>query len=179
MVLGVEVGIDAERAVAQFMESSALLGEAARALARGSNSESLSALSGAQNALRRTREYIEQGQQKLSNLAHFLDQNRVAKYEQHLQNCGFRGSHFILAEYKQHLDRMRQSLIGAEERWPLAEEAVEAGELDNFLKDFSPGVNSAMRIVCRVAIDMLEFQHQIAETRYSLLSYEDTSFLRQ
>jgi hypothetical protein len=74
---------------------------------------------------------------------------------------------------------MRQSLMGAEERWPVAEEAVGAGELDNFLKDFSPGVNSAMRVVCRVTIDMLEFQHRIAETRYSLLSYEDTSFLRQ
>lgn len=164
--------------MAQFMESSALLGEAARALARGNSSESLDALTEAGNALRRTREYVEQAQEKLSDLAHFLDENRVAKYEQHLQNCGFRGSHFILAEYKQHLDRMRQSLMGAEERWPLAEESIQVGELDNFLKDFSPGVNSAMRVVCRVVIDMLEFQHRIAETRYSLLSYEDTSFLR-
>jgi hypothetical protein len=136
-------------------------------------------LTQAGDALRQTRAYIEQAQDKLSRLAHFLDENRSAKYEQHLQNCGFRGSHFILAEYKQHLDMMRQSLLGAEERWPIAEEAIQVGELDNFLKDFSPGANAAMRIVCLNVIKMLEYQHRIAETRYCLLSYEDTSFLRQ
>jgi hypothetical protein len=165
--------------VAAFMEASALLGEAAQVLAQGAHNQSLDTLGRAGTVLGQTRELIEQAQAKLATLAHYLDANRNPDYEDHLKHCGFRGSHFILAEYKQHLDRMRQSIMGAEERWPVAAEATRTGTLDEFLRDFSPGVNAAMRIVCRATIDMLEFQHRVAETRYCLLSYHDTSFLKR
>jgi hypothetical protein len=171
-VSGVQVGIEAERAVKHFMESSALLGEVAVALAtRGDSNAAVMTLGQSLSELRKAEDYIQRAHEALTQLAHFIEANRNADYELHLQRCGFRGSYFLLAEYKQHLDRMRQALSGAASRWPVAEEAVRAGVLDDFLKDFSPGANAAMRIVCREVIDMLEFQHRVAETRYALLSF--------
>lgn len=77
----------------------------------------------------------------------------------------------MLGEYSALLERLQQTIRAAEERWPMAEEAIREGEIESFLKDFSPGVNSRMRAICRAAIDMLEFQHEIVQTRYSLLSF--------
>jgi hypothetical protein len=136
------------------MESSALLGEVAVALTtRRDPTAAVTTLGQSLSELRRAEEYIQRAQEALTRLAHFIEANRDADYELHLQRCGFRGSYFLLAEYKQHLDRMQQTLSSAASRWPVAEEAVRAGVLDDFLKDFSPGANAAMRLVpCQFCI---------------------------
>jgi hypothetical protein len=156
-----------------FMEASALLGKAPRSLPPAVARMQLWARSSV--PVKRSKaadRHTDDAQQALSRLAHYLEDHGDASYERHLKSCGFKGSHFLLAEYKSHLDSFRQALGGVELVWPRAEEAVRGGVLDDFLKDFSPGAKAAMRIACLRVIEMLEFQHHAAETRYCYLSFD-------
>jgi hypothetical protein len=175
MRLGLQVGTESERGISAVMESNALLGQVTFELLQGpkARDQAIRFLQEAHTALRAGSARFQAAQNYLLELAHYIEKNASPAYERHLQNCGFRGAHFILVEYKHHLERVEQGITGAEPRWTIAEEAVRAGEIDNFEKDFYPGVNRAMRFIFRAVIDLMIFQHQAAETRYALLGYPD------
>lgn len=121
--------------------------------------------------IKKSQALIRSAQDALREYAHWLDDNRNQDYEEFIQRAGFRGSYIILAQYKEHLDRLGQTLTGVVEKWPVAVQAAKEGVFDEFLRDFSPGANSAMRLVCIEAIHALTFLHEIAETRYVFLDY--------
>lgn len=172
VIRSVKIGIAAEGGIARFLDASTVLGQAGMLLADHKTGDGvLKLLDQSLGEIKRAQALIRTAQDALKDYAHWLDANRNQDYEEFLQRAGFRGSYLILAEYKEHLDRLGQTLTGVVERWPIAVEAAKEGVFDEFLRDFSPGANAAMRLVCREAILALTFLHQIAETRYVFLDY--------
>ncbi len=173
MRLGLTLGGHTERGIANIMEANALLGEVTLELFKTPPAASRAAatLRKSLGELQQAKKRMQAARKALADLAHFIEDNWHPEYEQHLRSSGFRASHIILAEYEHHLQGVVEGITAAEERWPIAQEAVKAGETDNFLKDFSPGVNLKMRSLCRRMLDMAEFQHRVAETRYVRLSF--------
>ncbi len=138
----------------------------------GETIDSVAILGQAFETLDLAQQSIEHSYAALANLAHFLDDNWDPKYEAYLVSSGFQGSQFLMAEYARLLEHVQQTMGAARERRELAEEALRTGAVDDLQKDFSPGIYLRMYAVCGAVIELLQFQHRIAQTRYTLLSYQ-------
>src|SRR5262249_42504386 len=95
----------------------------------------------------------------------FIRSNWDEKYERRLRESGFRGSMFLLQEWRIHLDTMKlflgQLLLGYKETCDTAE-ASNWADVRRAAEDDDPVLGSTMRPLCQALVRFTEFEEEQA-----------------
>jgi hypothetical protein len=113
--------------------------------------------------------HVAQGVDLIGHLARYLYENWDHDYETRLRHSGFRGSLFILRDYRLHLDGLGHALTAMSEHQETIKKAMHTGH--NVDEDPAHAVEAHTRAVCLAAIKFLQFEDEVAQTRYVLTSH--------
>jgi hypothetical protein len=106
----------------------------------------------------------------VAHMAEFLQKNWDREFDARLRASGFRGSLFILREFKMHLESIRQTV-----RDVIAVQQVIAEKLDKGTMGKDPFIGSPTRLMCRAIMRFLEFEDSTAQTQLSFFTLEKDS----
>ena len=117
------------------------------------------------------RKHIARATELTTEVFHFLDENWDEQYEHQLRETGFRGSLFILRDFRLHFEAIGSAL---ETQTVLQRSMVK--QLESGVPptgQFNPLVDSTTRGLCRALIRFLDFEDQMAQTQMVRLSLEE------
>lgn len=111
---------------------------------------------------RAAREHLEAATGVLPELVEFLRANWDEEYEERLREAGFKGSLFIIREFKIHLDAIKQGTAAQLTSLEAGLKQVEAGKR---VEPMELVLESSTRGLCRSLIRFLDFEDRTAQTQ--------------
>ena len=123
----------------------------------------LSAVRRSLSELESAREHLADALGLIPQLVTFLRQNWDEEYERLLRDTGFRGSLFILRDYKVHLELIQLSLDSQIEAHRASLRDLEDDAQQP--SPFNPLLETTTRGLCRSLIRFLDFEEQMAQSQ--------------
>jgi hypothetical protein len=127
------------------------------------SSEAKALVGKAVSELGMAREFVDKAFQQINDAIHYLYEHWDEDFEKRLRETGFKGSLFVLRDFRMHLESIKDGL------------ASQITVLDAFVKNpkapgtaripFDPDDGAISRSLCRACIRFLDFEDLMAQTQ--------------